>query len=703
MTHVSSPSNSPVSESSDQTAHLLAILARHPGGLSTKELHRAFPCGRRPTTSPWQPALERLRRRGWITRGPDRRLSLSSHVRLVSGTIAFNRAGNAFVEDPRLDTSIFIPGTATGAALEGDRVLVRLDKAAAKNGRSGKRLPGGKVLAVLERARTRLTGILRHVDGTTVLVPTDRRLRHHPRVLSATPSAIGLRVEAELVENNASNATAPDARIVRILGPETDARTDTELVLAEYALPAAFPADVLEAAEGLRLPESHRKNRLDLRDQFVLTIDPTTSRDFDDALALRRLDASTWELWVHIADVTHFVTPDSVLDREARERGNSTYLADRVVPMLPERLSNDLCSLKPKADRLAFSARLRLNDDGDLLDSEFVETIIRSKRRLTYAQAQAALEGSPRQARERSGMDAHTVDTVRRLGRLAERLRRKRTGEGALVWDVDETTVSLGADGRIAACETDTDHLAHQLVEECMLVANEAACRTLAEAGLEQLHRSHATPETGRLNETAACLAAGGIEPGSLTPKGALAHMLREVSTREDGFAWTAILLRALPKASYTVHEQGHFGLAKEYYAHFTSPIRRYADVITHRLLKACLRQDGSQPRDIDLPQLAAHCSQREIRSQRAERHLLDIKWLRRLEEDVRAEGGKRTFEGRIVGVYPKGRQVYLPDYRAMGWLDGRGDRQTPGTGEAVHVVVTRIDLTRGDLDVALS
>ncbi|NLF15688.1 MAG: VacB/RNase II family 3'-5' exoribonuclease, partial [Lentisphaerae bacterium] len=591
-----------------------------------------------------------LVQRGWLTR--ERRDRLRAAGTFVEGTLAFTRAGSAFLESPGKGTLAFIPAGSTATAFPGDLVRAWLPPTPASLGR----LPEGMIVEVLRRSRQALTAQVRRDAQGCFAMPLAARSPHCLRLPADTAVPEGTWVQVDMEPWN-DPAQPPRGRVSAIIGNDADPATDDGLVLAEYGLPKAFPAAVSAEAEASEALAAETAGRVDLRDRFVITIDPAESRDFDDALSVRRVGSGLWELAVHVADVSHMVRPGTALDREARARGCSTYLPGRVIPMLPERLSNDLCSLNPGVDRLAMTALILMSADGEVRKTRFVNSILRSRRRLTYAQALAALNDSPSAAN--AGMDRRTLQTVRTLATLARALRERRRADGALELSSPEIRLELDGEGRVAGCTTVEQDDAHRLVEECMLAANEAACRTLAAAGLAQLHRVHPEPETSRLAETCQVLREAGVLKVVPTGRQQLAALFESLAGRPDAAAWTATLLRSLPRAEYAVDRQGHFGLAKSHYAHFTSPIRRYPDLITHRLLKAHLAGQAAALTAPELRCIALECSGREKISQTAERHLADIKRLRWLQDEARRHR-QDCLDAIVTGVGPRGADLYL-------------------------------------------
>lgn len=636
--------------------------------------------------------LDALLSRGWLKRDPCGRLRATG--RFLTGRLSFTRSGSAFVDAEDGNAVAFVPPGATHTAFHGDVVRAWVPPGAPGAGR----LPEAMVVSVLRRGRETLTAQISTDATGASAAPLDPRTPHRVRLPDGTHCPNGTWVSLRLDPWDAPEQ-APTGRVAAVLGPDGDPATDSRLVALEYGLPSVFPQEVLREADRCRLRSSDRRGRLDLRDRFVITIDPADSQDFDDALSLRRLGPDAWELAVHVADVSHFVRPGGALDREALTRGCSTYLPGQVIPMLPERLSNDLCSLNPGVDRLAFTALAVLSAAGEVRSVRFAPSVIRSRRRLCYAEALATLSGTESEVCRETGLDPETVQTVRQLHRVAEALTRRRHAAGALELASTELKLRLDQAGHVTGLETTRQDAAHRLVEECMLLANEYACRTLAEAGVAQLHRIHPEPEFSRVDTACAALRKAGVGRDTPANRADLARLLSDLAGRDDAAVWTATLLRALPRAEYAVDAAGHFGLAKAHYAHFTSPIRRYPDLVTHRLLKALLAgQPAAVPAEA-LRQIAGACSERERLSQRAERHLSETKRLRWL-----ADGGRRRpgvpLEAIVVDTGERGADVYLPECGLFGWLPRARVAGEVRSGSRLTVLPARIDALRRELEV---
>jgi len=435
-----------------------------------------------------------------------------------------------------------------------------------------------------------------------------------------------------------------------------NAARDTAVVMHAYELPENFPKGV--KAEAKRVAELLKDpgERMDLRDKFIFTCDPETARDYDDALSLETDKDGRRVLGVHIADVSHFVRPGTELDREAYRRSTSVYLVDRVIPMLPEQLSNGVCSLVPGEDRLAFSAFLTFNDKGVCVERRFAKSVIRSKARFTYEQVMSMLNGA-----KVRGLKGNR--TVLEISRLAQQLRQARFAAGALDMEVPEAEILLDAEGEMTGIAVRPYDESHQMVEECMVAANEAVAKELWTRGIKILARLHEQPDPEKLEELRGRLAALGVNCGDLTHEKNLVHFLKRIKGHSLEGTIAVMVLRSMKRAVYSSEAIGHFGLAKKFYAHFTSPIRRYPDLTLHRQLASFLAGKGGKVEKSQLAAAAEWTSQCEQLADDAERTLADIKKLRYL------YGCPDTFDA-VIGKCTKfGIFVDLPDLATGGMV----------------------------------
>ncbi len=511
-------------------------------------------------------------------------------------------------------------------------------------------------------------------------------------------------------------AEVPDegpAHLVEVLGADDRPEWDEHAVASQYRLRTRFPRAVeAEAADRHGPQAAERRGRLDLRDRLAFTIDPEDARDHDDALSVNRVDAGRWEVGIHIADVSHYVPAGSAVDHEAGLRGTSVYLPGAVVPMLPERLSADLCSLRPDRDRLALSVLATLDAGGRLHGCRFEETVIRSRHRLHYAQVQEAMDG-------RGSLPAEVEEALADLRALARALRSRRRAAGALDLEVPETKVWVDDGGRPLRIERRTPLESHGLIEEFMLLANRCVGAEGARRASGLLYRVHDAPAPGKLADLDRTLRALGLpSPGDLSqPARALQAVLRAPLDPARRRLLHRMVLRSLPRARYEGTDHGHFGLAAREYCHFTSPIRRYPDLHNHRRVREWIRGRPTgawDPHELD--RLAARCSAAEQDATDAEREGVKVKCLRFLEGRLGDEAS-----GIITGIVPQGFFVELDDDPVEGFvrvgrelddqftldpagvrLTGRRTRRRFALGDAVRVVIARVDVPARECDLAL-
>src|SRR5213595_2772760 len=526
-------------------------------------------------------SLRELERAGEIARIRKNRYVLPAEADLVTGKLSIHQAGYGFLTSEMSgQPDIFIPAENTGTAMHGDRVVARISRDEPDRRIKGRR--EGRVIRILERAHDTIVGTLQRSRNFYYVVPDDPRFVHDIYVRPEQDQRLGTSANAGdkvvvRLEPWESRHVNPEGEIIEVLGPASTPGIDMLSIIRKYHLPAEFPKDVLDQAERISEEIGARQldGREDLRNEFIVTIDPDDARDFDDAIQVEKTN-SGWRLGVHIADVAAYVEPGSALDREARGRGNSVYLPDRVIPMLPERLSNGVCSLNPGVDRLTHSVFIHFDKHGVVKSARFARSVIRSAHRLTYKQAYAILKSS---ARDQLSEQLHLA------WRLASLLRRKRFEHGSLDLDFPEVKVRLDETGKPAHLERIDNDESHQLIEECMLAANEAVARELKKRAVPTIYRVHENPDPEKLAEYREFVLSFNYKVGDLAHRAELQRLLASTRGKPEEQAIKIGLLKSLKRARYSAQPLGHYGLAKANYLHFTSPIRRYADLVVHRAL----------------------------------------------------------------------------------------------------------------------
>lgn len=559
----------------------------------------------------------------------------------VQGPLSLHRDGYGFVRLPQGD--LFIPPGYTGEAWPGDLVEARL----MPPGRDGR--PWGAVERVLKRAREQVVGRLEFRKGYALLLPDEPGL---PELRLLPEGLEGLKRGSRIVAR-VHYGRRPFGEFLAYLGEGEAPETETEAVIAKYGLRAAFPEEVLKEAEAipLAIPEEELRRREDFRHLRVFTIDGVDAKDFDDAIHVERLPKG-FRLGVHIADVSHYVKEGSLLDQEAFLRGTSVYLPGRVLPMLPERLSNGVCSLKPREDRLVLSVLVDLSEDLRVKRVRFAEGVIRSVARLTYPEVEAFAEGSGLPEEH-----AFLAEDLSLLLELTQRMRAKRMEQGALDFSFPEVKVEVeeGALHLIPQAEPK----ARSLIEELMLLANRLVAEYLVRRGLPALYRVHEEPLEEAYGRLRLALARLGYTLPEAVSSQALQKVLLEAKGRPEEPVVANLVLRSLRLARYAAENLGHFGLAMEHYLHFTSPIRRYPDLVVHRVLKAALRRALTKRRKErwlqEFPAVAEHASEMERKAEAAERELTKYYMARWAERHL----GER-FSGRVTGVAGFGAFVTL-------------------------------------------
>lgn len=560
----------------------------------------------------------------------------------AEGLLQMNPQGFGFVAVPG-EGDFYVPPTRLKNALHGDRVRVAF--AAEVRGRRKDYRPEAEVLDVLERARAETVGTLERRGRFAYVVPEDPRLH---RAIFVPEEALAGAKEGEVVvvsiDAYESGKAAPEGRVLEVLGKASEPGVAVLAVALSQGVRARFPKPVLEEARRLpaALPEAEVARRLDLRAKRAFTIDPVDAKDFDDAVHIERLPSGNLELGVHIADVSYYVRQGTALDAEAYERATSTYLVDRVIPMLPEELANGLCSLRPGEDRLAFSCVMEVTPRGEVLAYDIRETVIRSRHRFSYEEAQLIIEG---------GTQEHDLkDDVLLAARLGRTLTQERIAAGSIDFDTDEVRVVLREDGTPEEVVRVERTEAHRLIEEFMLLANRTVAEHIGkrESPPPFIYRIHDHPDPERVEALREYVGAFYQLPGARDgrlERSQLNALLQHVRGTPEEPIVTQAALRAMAKAVYSPENIGHYGLGFAHYAHFTAPIRRYPDLIAHRLLKHYAAGGGEVDEDA-LEEACEHCSARERQAAEAERESIKLKQVEYVAQHLGAE-----FDGVVSGV----------------------------------------------------
>jgi ribonuclease R len=704
-------------EPSDRQRVLAYLAERADRPLTPRELAKGLRIPQEEYRS-FRGLLRDMEQKGEVFRQRKGRYGLPARFEALSGRLQITRSGDGFViPDEAGEEDVYVPGRNLATGQAGDRVVVRIDK------RRPGRNPEGRIVRILERSATQTVGIFHRRRGLGFLVPQEPPLTSEVLIPSdRTGGAEDGQVVLVEIEDWGAKGPSPLGRVTRILGRPGDPDVEVLSILFGHQLPLEFPDSVEREAEkvarrGVR-PED-LAGRTDFRQLLVYTIDPADAKDHDDAVSVREFEDGTFEVGVHIADVSYYVKRGSVIDREGAERGTSVYLVDRVVPMLPEALSNQICSLVPDEDRLVVSVLFRVDSAGDVLSHRVVRGVIRSRFKLSYEDAQELLEDGGVLDLRRGPDGEALVRSLRQLSGFAKKLRARRSTEGAIDFAVPEAKVELDDDGEPVAIHRRERLEAHRVIEDLMILANETVARIGETDDLPILYRIHEPPSEDRLEglRSLARLFGHPLPPGEIRPRD-IADLVESQHGSRREYLVSTVALRSMKKARYSGKNVGHFGLASEAYAHFTSPIRRYPDLQVHREIvrQVTGKSRASKASSNELEAMAQHCSERERRADAAERDSVEAKTIRYMERHLGDE-----FTGTISGVTGFGLFVLLDDVLTEGLvrvsslvddyyiydsdsysLTGRRSRRRLRLGDKVKVQVVRVDAESREIDLDL-
>jgi ribonuclease R len=629
----------------------------------------------------------------------------------IEGIVDLTNDGSAFiVTDDPLESDIYIAPRKLRTALNGDRVKVYV------YAKTKGRRKEGEIIEIIKRAKTEFTGIVKLSEHYAFFIPDDRKMMHDIFIpMEALNGAKnGIKAVAEITDWPAQ-AKNPVGRIKHILGVQGENDTEMNAILAEYGFPLAFPSEVEHEAESIPsdITKEEIAKRRDCRDVTTFTIDPFDAKDFDDALSFRILENGNYEVGVHIADVSHYIIPDSALDKEAYERGTSVYLVDRVIPMLPERLSNGLCSLRPNEDKLCFAAIFELDANANIINQWFGKTVIHSNRRFTYEEVQQVIETKEGDFR----------DEILKLNELAYILRDRKFKAGAISFETTEVKFILDGDGKPTGVYVKERKDAHKLIEDFMLLANRKVAEHVSKMGKGKhkytfVYRTHDSPKPDALNSFAQFASRFGYKINTKSDKEiarSLNFLMEDVEGKKEQNVLTHLAIRSMAKAIYTTKASSHYGLAFDHYTHFTSPIRRYPDVMVHRLLEHYLH--GGQSANAEhYEKMCQHASQMEKRAADAERASVKYKQAEFLQDQI-----GHVYSGVISGVTEWGMYVEIIENKCEGMIRlrdisddfytldeknyqiiGQRKKKAYRLGDEVKIRVKNVDLAKKQIDFSL-
>ena len=699
--------------------------------LSFKEIFRALKLDTHPLKMMAIDIMEEMAWDDFLTRVTDSSYKLNTKGQVQEGTFVRKANGkNSFLPDDG-GSPIFVSERNSMWATNGDRVKVSF------MARRQKHIKEAQVIEIIQRNKDRFVGRLR-VDRDFAYLITPENTFVHDIIIPKKKLKGGKTNDKAIVKIT----QWPDAEHKNLLGEVVDVlgqtgNNDVEMntILAQYGLPYVYPKAVEEAAEKIsaEITKQDEAEREDFRDVFTCTIDPHDAKDFDDALSVKQLDKGLWQVGVHIADVSHYVTEGSIIDKEAMKRATSVYLVDRTIPMLPERLCNFICSLRPDEDKLAYSVIFNLDDEANVKAYRIVHTIIRSNRRYAYEEVQEILEangvkdgtGEPAPKAPRGGYQGENADQLITLDRLAKQLRARRFKGGAVKFDREELHFDIDAQGKPTRCYFKRSRDANKLIEEFMLLANRTVAESIGKVKKGQKkktlpYRIHDNPDPQKMETLRQFIVKFGYKVKTDGTKSAMARSLNKLmddcNDKPEAKMIQSVALRAMMKAKYSVHNIGHFGLAFDYYTHFTSPIRRYPDTMVHRLLTR-YANGGRSANEKHYEELCEHCSEMELVAQNAERDSIKYKMVEFMADKV-----GETYDAHISGITSYGIYAEIDENHCEGMIPmrdlgddyydfdernfclvGRRHHHKYQLGDAIRIQVARADLEKKQLDFTVA
>ena len=708
------------------------FFASQPGKtLSFKEIFRALKLDTHPLKMLAIDIMEEMTWDDFLTRVTESSYKLNTKGQVQEGTFIRKSNGkNSFLPDDG-GTPIFVSERNSMWATNGDRVKVSF------MARRKKHIKEAQVIEILQRSKDQFVGRLR-IDRNMAYLITPENTFVHDIIIPKRKLKGGKDNDKAIVKI----MQWPDAEhknligeVVDVLGQTGDNDVEMNTILAQYGLPYVYPKAVEEAAEKIsgEITKQDEADREDFREVFTCTIDPRDAKDFDDALSIKQLDNGQWQVGVHIADVSHYVTEGSIIDKEAVKRATSVYLVDRTIPMLPERLCNYICSLRPDEDKLAYSVIFNLDDEANVKDYRIVHTIIRSNRRYAYEEVQEILEangvidgtGEPAPKAPKGGYKGENADKLVTLDRLAKLLRAKRFKAGAVKFDREELHFDIDEHGKPIRCYFKRSRDANKLIEEFMLLANRTVAESIGKIKKGRKaktlpYRIHDNPDPQKMETLRQFIVKFGYKVKTDGTKGAMARSLNKLMDDCDGRPEAkmiqSVALRAMMKAKYSVHNIGHFGLAFDYYTHFTSPIRRYPDTMVHRLLTR-YANGGRSANEKHYEELCEHCSEMELVAQNAERDSIKYKMV-----EFMAEKLGETYDAHISGITSYGIYAEIDENHCEGMIPmrdlgddyydfdernfcliGRRHHHKYQLGDAIRIQVAKANLEKKQLDFTVA